>query len=106
MKKYTYLKTNSVSVQLSPTNKSTNFKTTSAAKNFTTVTYANDKEVYPYELSFEVGSIISVNGHDLYGYKFRNGHTAPAFYIIVDEMNLLDDIGWDDTYVYFITSTQ
>ena len=74
--KKTYLKTASVAVKLSHTSKLPAIKTSSVAKVFTPATYVNDKEVYLYESSFEVGIIVSMNGRDLDGYRLRNRDTT------------------------------
>ena len=53
-----------------------------------------------------MGSIVSINERDLNGFRFRSRLTAPTFYGVVKEMTLLDDIGWGDTNVSFVSSGQ
>ena len=55
---------------------------------------------------FEVGSIVPINGRDLDGFRFRNVMTAPTFYGVVNKMTVLDDIGFGDTKVSFVSSGQ
>ena len=100
----TYLKTASVAVKVSPTAKSLDIMTASVEQLVTTATYGKDKKVYPYQSPFEVVTIMSINRRNLNGYKFSNRYTAPILYDIVDEIILLDAIGWGNTKISYIAN--
>ena len=55
--------------------------------------------MYSYEAPFEVDDIVSINGRDLDSYNFRNIDTTPAFYGIIEEITVLDDIVLVDTQI-------
>ena len=81
--------------------------TASVTKTVSPTACGKVKEVYDPETSpFEVGSIVSINGCDLDGFRFRNRMTAPTFYGVVNKMTVLDDIGFGDTKVSFVSSGQ
>ena len=92
-----YIKTASVAVKVAPTTKSSAAKTPSVVKVVAPATYGTDKEVYPYKSPFEVGSMVSINGRDLDGYRFRNRDTPTTFYGIGEENTFMDAIGWGDS---------
>ena len=100
--KQIYLKTASVAVKVPLSAKLSVFKVSSVAKIVTPATYGKDKEVYPYDLYFKVGSIVSIDGRDLDGHRFSNRDTAPIFF--VGRTTLLNDIGWGDAEFYFVTN--
>ena len=89
----TYLKNELVAVKVSPSTKSPTAKSSSVVTRVNPSTYWKDKEVYPDESPFEVGSIVSIKVSEIDGYRFKNRYTAPIFYEIVEETTLLGDIG-------------
>ena len=57
--------------------------------------------MYPDKSHFEVGNIVPINGRDIDGHRFRNIDTVPIFYGIVEEITLMDGIGWSNTNVLY-----
>ena len=94
-------------IKVEDSSKPSALETASVTKTVSPTTCGKVKEVYDPDTSpFEVGSIVSINGRDLDGFRFRNRMTAPTFYGVVNKMTVLDDIGFGDTKVSFVSSGQ
>ena len=88
-------------MKVSSTTKLPTVKIASVSNIVTLATYGTNKEEYLYKPTFDMGSIMSIKRLNLNGYMSMNIDTAPNFYGIIEQINLLNAIGWRDIKVLF-----